>query len=117
VEDRCLGGFGSRGGGESRGEFPESYVPTEQEAQLRESVGTRQLLVKMRTQVCNRIRQLFAKHNEPMPNRGQLYSGPSLEALRRAELPGEWGTSLQMLVEGLDGVHEQVRGCELRLQE
>jgi len=47
------------------GQAPESYIPTEGEAQRRELVGTRQLLVGMRVALANRIDPASARPISP----------------------------------------------------
>jgi len=100
-------------------ELPESYIPTEQEAQQRELVGTRELLVGMRVALGNRIQHVFAKLNRALPTRGNVYSGPSLKSLEQeaGTLCGEWGACVKDLVAALKAVQTQIRACETRLQQ
>lgn len=99
------------------GQLPESYIPTEEQIQARELLGTRRLLVKVRGQIGNRIHQLFAKLNEPVPTRGLLYSPKNIKILRTVNLPGEWGQSLEQLIQSLEDVQREICRCEERIQE
>lgn len=99
------------------GELPESYIPTQQEARIRELLGTRRLLVKIRGQMCCRIHQLFAKLNEPVPTRGFFYSSKNLNILKTVNLPQEWGESLGHLVQSLQGIQDEIKACEKRIEE
>lgn len=98
------------------GELPEAYIPTVVERECRDLLGTYSLLVRQRTQLCNRIRMLLGQFRIPFSWK-TLHVPRALEALRGLTLPGEHQYTLQTLVDALEAQAPVIRELKAHLEE
>lgn len=101
------------------GTLPEVWIPTGKLRDLRELPRTRMTLVRMRTQVKNRIHAILSKYGLEIREVSDTFGvqGRELMGERMASLPGETRFALQELLGELDHVNERVHRLEKRMAE
>jgi transposase len=94
-----------------------TYYPTDEEYGVRKVLRVRHHLVGMRQQVVNQLRALLNAYFVPAPS-SVLYSGPSLRALARVELPtADLTLCLQTLVNALQSTQDLIDRLTRRMHQ
>ena len=101
------------------GTLPMVWIPPGPLRELRELTRTRVVLVAQRTRWKNRITATLAKWGVPASEHSDAYGKSAREELqgRLAKLPEQTRWATQQMLAQLDGLSEQIREFEKRLEE
>lgn len=96
-------------------QFPEAYLPTPPERELRWLLTVREGFMRMRTQLRNRIRALLARKNIGIE--ADLETKASQETLRKLELPALYQKTLQELMGALEELSRRQKELDGQIKE